>query len=1436
MRHGIDQRWPAAIVVAVLCVTLSPAATNQTDGAQPSSAMSFSLLDVFATGVALEDRNGDGVIDFVNARLVLGEPASAGDVSAGADIAARLGFETMAMNLPVTAAEDGARVSFVIGQAGMARAGLTAAALGLQPLEAGDGVVAAGVVSGRPTVVVTGGDDAGTMAAAELLAGRLPHVWDPKGPALETVAGDLRKFLADQGVNATSVRFPAAYVRSDGDAIAVLSVAVTLPAAADVTKAAAALRATRGFTTPTPRGRAGGAAAGRGAAAPAPEPPLSYGGALSLRVELATSGGRPLLVDVARAKAPAAQARGPRPGSEAKDKLALGNLYANEGLLGDSDNNLIPDRIDTLLSPSGDGVQGTIDLAARLGLESTGISIPIAVPPERLVDPETAPTLVLIGTAHPLVERLIKEKKFERPALQPGEGLIQVVRKAFGEKSAVLITGGDARGVAAALREAATRLPHIWARGKDRTTIADIEEDVRQFVAGRSPVGQAAAAAYKLDKLAADLAGKDLESAQIIASVEKPAAGFGDWLRREAATKVKAQNVEVVIDDRDVQKARTLFDDEFDVPSEVDDFWQAFRTRVLPSIDRKKPQPVVVEARLSEPPEVRAQIERDARAQLIKAGATEAGTMVTVLCAYKQGYSWLYDAVRPALVGKRVDRITIRFARMGPPPEWPQQAMTVPTRWLLELYPIDEILARELKLDLGQIRFEEAPIGSPAYEVIASAPGGAEILRQTFEPKFVLRSFFDQFPNYEKVRVTTGWIRATSGARVVADERIETDPERFWDHFEAKTLPAIYDYVMALSNGKPRAQDAPLFGELVVDLAMSEPSYRLELDNEQIASLESVQEEIYFHTLHFFDVIGRYTRGPALDYIGRVIPIVHPRSDGKPGHARITFSGFAANRPAVIVKYRERGGRTGEARLDIPKVSLETPVGFAARVRDGQNGLERLDVRVKVDTQKDDRAALIKRARAEAVDEQIISAEQVSALVAVLGRLRAAGLYRDALAYTDLGDLRMIVAWQHEANPDTEAVAALPANGAPAPFPDIKSFLPAGYRYSTGEQLVQWDTPIPPPEGAQILAKMSTFKEAAVYKVGRSYLGKDSWAMDLMAPIEASHWSQAKASTLKPTIIYSARQDANEVSSTSHTLKLAEMLLTDPEWRRKLNTVNVVFHPFTNPDGAQLAYDLYKITPDYMLHPGYLGPLGVSLVSRWDSDPIYPESKIRPKLWRTWLPDIFLNPHGYPSHEWVQLFSEYAAWVRNRVTEARDWQQMRGWFIPGFNYLDDPKYPRNKEAAFKIREMIARNINAAPEVRALNERSYDRYRRYAFSHDDENFKMDFTDGVLIYTAIKGAKADTGTRSVIGDDYMVRQPNVTIFFGSTEAPDETAHGDWMKLVATMGLQWDKANLAYLVSGNHVIERKGAAFFGGVSLSVNRPRPPKTDAVATRAPGR
>ena len=1396
-----------ARLAAVALLIIGILGTSVT-GAQRTGPSALSGLEMFfATGPILQDRNGDGVIDFVDARIIVDDAPTPTDIAAAADIAARLAYETMAINIPLGSIDGNGGTGILVGAAALDRAGISAADAGVRELEPDEGLIGVLSANGRQWVVVAGSNEAGTRAAAEVLAGRLPYVWDPQGPTLETVVQELRAFLAAREISVSAVRVPAVHVKSGEETLTRLVVMANLGSATDVGKAEAAL---------------GALARGRGVASADERAPLSYAGARVVRVVLSAPDTPTVEVEMPRGQiVPTRVPTPPRPGSEAKTDLDLSNFYTPEGFLGDSNEDLIADRVDVLLSPSGDGIEGTVDLAARIGLESAGIAIPIAREPGAIEKPEEQPTLVLIGRGHPLVERLVDEGKLQLPSLQEGQGLIQVVPAAFDNKSAVVITGGDGAGVARALQQVAERFPNVWERGKDRTTVDGIEEDVRRFLSGRSPAGQAATALYKLDRLVQELAAKDLKSAHVVVSVEKPADGFEEVVR-ERADALRADSLEVTVDNRDVEKADIIFEEEFEVASEVTEFWGVFRSEVVPAVQRG--QPVVLEVRLSEPPEVRAEIARQARHELIGAGAAEVGTEVTVLSAYKQGFSWLYQVVGPQLEGQPVGELIIRFAESGPPPEWKQQAMYVKSRWLLEIFPIDEVLARELNLSVDQIGFEMMPIGAPTYEAVATAPDGTVILRSTFEPKYVVRPFFDRFPDYEKVRVTTGWITAQVGSETIVNRRIVTDVERFWDHYQEKTLPSIYEYLMDITGGKPRAADAPHFGKLVVDLTLSEPNYLLDIDKELIAPMEAMHEEIYFHTLHFFDVLGRFTRGEALDYIGRVIPIMHPKEDGKPGKAEITFSGFRTNRPAVLIQYTERGGRRGEARLDIPKVKIKKPRALAALVRVGQRGFERLDLRVKVDTETDERDELVKRVRAEQVDEQIISAEQVGGILTNLERLRGAGLYREALAYHDVGVLTMTAGWEHKVDPATEALFSLDRSGTPKPFPEISALLPTGYRYESGP-IVQWDTPIPPSESAELLSKMSTFDEANVYKLGESYLGKDIWAMDLMPPIEASHWSHAKATTLKPTIVYSGRQDANEVSSTSHLLKLSEMLLTDPKFRKKLDRVNVVVHPITNPDGAQLAYDLYKITPDYMLHAGYLGPLGVSLVTRWDSDPIYPESKHRVQLWRTWLPDIFLNPHGYPSHEWVQLFSEYAAWVRNRATESRDWWGSRGWFIPSFNYLDDPNYPRHKEAAFQIRDRITEYINAAPDVRALNQRSYDRYRRYGFAHDPENFKLDFTNDVLIYSAIKGWEADTGTREMVGDNFMVRNPKVTIFYGATEAPDETASGEWMKLVATAGLQWDKANLDYLVEGDHAVERKAKTFFGGISLSMHRPRPPK-----------
>src|ERR1700704_4388168 len=57
---------------------------------------------------------------------------------------------------------------------------------------------------GKPAVAVLGGDDDGLSAAAVMLAGHLPHVWDQKGPNTDEIADDAREFLAAKGVAVSS--------------------------------------------------------------------------------------------------------------------------------------------------------------------------------------------------------------------------------------------------------------------------------------------------------------------------------------------------------------------------------------------------------------------------------------------------------------------------------------------------------------------------------------------------------------------------------------------------------------------------------------------------------------------------------------------------------------------------------------------------------------------------------------------------------------------------------------------------------------------------------------------------------------------------------------------------------------------------------------------------------------------------------------------------------------------------------------------------------------------------------------------------------------------------------------------------------------------------------------------------------------------------------
>jgi hypothetical protein len=238
------------------------------------------------------------------------------------------------------------------------------------------------------------------------------------------------------------------------------------------------------------------------------------------------------------------------------------------------------------------------------------------------------------------------------------------------------------------------------------------------------------------------------------------------------------------------------------------------------------------------------------------------------------------------------------------------------------------------------------------------------------------------------------------------------------------------------------------------------------------------------------------------------------------------------------------------------------------------------------------------------------------------------------------------------------------------------------------------------------------------------------------------------------------------------------------------------------------------------LHTGYHGALIEDVATaQWDKDTVYPESQTRRQLWEAWLPDSFLNPHGYPSHEWVQPFSGYAGWVVSRMGaySGRTWWLPRGWFT-SLTYLRDHRYPYSQDFAFAIRNRIADAMNKLPDLMALEERMNARYQRYGQRWDPDYMLHPIVGGVRIYMALKGTEPSPTATSFMG-----RYPAVTYDDAYTEAPDETAYGPYMTVVASAGLAFDKVHLKYLAQGELRLKRSEKVYTDGVEWKVERERP-------------
>ena len=1449
----LRRRLPLALILFV-GVTLN---SGLPPAPAPAGAPS-PIEDAFANGWMLSDTNGDEIPDFVRGKIVVPAEPAAAENAAAANFAARIGFATAGISLPLVVNAQNLKEApapasnsaeplaphIWIGTNALPQQIQSRITARLALLASGEGGV---FLDGRD-LIVAAPDAVGLTAAANAYAARAPFQWDVPGEKLELIA---------RNVNAA---FGAAKLDAQARLIGVTY------ASGQPGIRRALLEITGSVTSD----------ALRRALEPEGKPPVRFAAVREL--VLLANNEAPISIfnstPLQSKPFPAAPAGAAHP-------LDLGALFTARGLLAGPAKRPIPSSVDAhLYVPNGAAGTSLANFAARLGLETTGITLPVAAP-DTGVSPEQVQSQAVLAGDSPLMrhaeeaaqpDSTAPEEKssakegevgdgevdeavapLKLPPLASGEGELRAVDDAFG-RHAALLARGDAQGASAALDYAAGRLPNLWETGKQFASVEEIRYDLHRFFSLRSSEGQAAAALYHLERWYKNLPA-DAKQIEATVYVDKADPGLRALIEKQlggrAAVRVGSLHAGLKCCDADpalrehsgepaaVADPKPAFVEDIAVPWEGKRLLDAVAEAVHGGAAKLRAnEDVTLRAEVSESEAERTKLAQELTEILVKEGASRDRLHVEILCAFKLGYSWLVEDVAPALAGKGAAKMAIEFAPNDDPEH--STAIDPKARWVQELYPVDEMLARKLGIPLANIALSEmASDAGPTYRVRAYSADGRELLTREYTVHTVTRDYSTEFTPYDHVKVDTGWVHLESNGRTLLDRRIETDLEIFWDHYQKITLPRVYKFVMAQQEGRPRVDAQPLFDTLRLQIHMSEPDYNLGLDHERISSLEALQEDALYSTCNFFYMMGDLEAGGIFDYLGRVIPVVYPSEEGKDGRVRVEFYAKDGPRPLVSLKWKDSNGAAHEQRQDLPPLSVGQPQLVAARVRAGEAGVESLTWRLPADFLKDRFEEWTKLEGEEQVTRTIFSVEQAEGQIHWLEAMHAAGMYRDALAYPHLAKLAMefelprrVHAPEH-AKPDR----VLAEWSVPPPAtkrPQISDYAPVPLPSTPGGHFVSWDEPIGPQQNAQILARLAKFPGVNAYWMGRTYLGENIWAADIMLPSPAELRSVAKETTLKASVIYSGRQHANEVSSTSHILRLAEQLVTDAPTREMLKRVNVVIHPITNPDGALMAMELMKITPDNMLHPGYHGSLSADVVTaQADPDPIYPESRTRRLLEEAWLPDAFLNPHGYPSHEWIQPFSGYTAWVISRMGAegGRTWWIPRGWFT-SLNYLRDADHPFSKDVTYDLRQRIAAAMAAVPGALELNARMNDRYARFGQRWDPRAFQQPIYHGVRVYMSLKGAEG----RGAGAGGGPAAASDVTWDNGYTEAPDETAHGEYLHLLAAEGLAFDRVHLSFLADGNQKIHRTQKEFFDGVQWQVDRDRPilPKTETPAKNAP--
>lgn len=810
----------------------------------------------------------------------------------------------------------------------------------------------------------------------------------------------------------------------------------------------------------------------------------------------------------------------------------------------------------------------------------------------------------------------------------------------------------------------------------------------------------------------------------------------------------------------------SVYEKEFDIPWEVDKAKDILREKLFPVL--KSGDNVEIYGALSEDVDVRFKLKTFIENEADKKGAHI--DKYEIICAYKQGFSWLEEIVTPKLADKNIKSMTVYFKPFMKPGEndWgdvdgrspsyktdgdPEKWFDLPLRYLQELYPVDDIICTKLGISRDDIHMELYEGDEDiTYLIEAVSKDDEKIFSDTYKASYMERPYLDIFPSMGLVHPSTGYIKAVVNGKIIVDERVATDLESVWDIYQTEVLAYCKEFIDKECNGKPTEDMQPFFAQMKMEIGLSETERDLGTRQDLFSPLNALHEDMYFAGLDFFKTYGMTTTGSNLEAPGLMLPIIEQK-EGKP-YFKFTHYKSHSNEPFI-----DFDGDILERSVQKPDVTI-----YIDKLYDTDHGV--------------------------GMSFTTLCEKDINDLAKAMSKLTETSMLQLGEELSGYGEISI----KTSQNPKGFS-AKLPEHTE-----ETKQYIDIEDIDILENQLIGYE------EYLDIINQLKHVKGISVFKSGQTYQGREIYTIRIL-PDFKGYVSTNKLINLNPTELINSRHHANEVSATNAAFMILKELLTNEKYNGLGNRMNLMITPMENADGAAIHYELQKQHPTWIFHIARYNSLGKEFYrDYYDIETIHTEAYAVRKLYYRWLPDVFVDNHGVPSHEWEQQFAGYTS----------PW--FKGFWLPRallygyYWYNSDECYKNNKKLNEEFADTIADSLIEDKEIQQWNIDWKNRHEKYAHRWMPKLFPADYYKNMINYWVPSSYNPKHG--------YMaVRFPWITSISFTSEVADETAQGEYLYLCARTHKIHTLAGIDMILGSKCVYETS--------PLKCIRQRPPVLD---------